>query len=223
MSNKIKVIIADDIPSISNRIKTILEKDGRFDILGIAKNGYEAVMLSTLHLPDILLLDIEMEEKDSGLKVAKELLSQFKQLKIIIMTIHEQDEYLFSAFEFGVSDYLFKDASPKDVIKSIIDTFHNQNTINPKVSNRLLQEFSRAKKSEQELIDNLDIFKSLTATEIEILKLFSRDYDRKQICELRHIEMSTLKTEINSILKKFNAKRIKDVLPKIEHIKWMKL
>ena len=174
MSNKIKVIIADDIPSISNRIKTILEKDGRFEILGIAKNGYEAVMLSTLHRPDILLLDIEMEEKDSGLKVAKELLSQFKQLKIIIMTIHEQDEYLFSAFEFGVSDYLFKDASPKDVIKSIIDTFHNQNTINPKVSNRLLQEFSRAKKSEQELIDNLDIFKSLTATEIEILKLFSK-------------------------------------------------
>lgn len=223
MEQKIKVIIADDLTSISNRIKNILEKDGRFEILGVANNGYEAVLLSTLHKPDILLLDIEMEEKDSGLKVAKELLSQFKNLKIIILTIHEQDHYLFSAFEFGVSDYLLKDASPKEIIKSLIDTYHNQNSINPRVANKLLQEFSRVKRSEQELINYLDIFKSLTPTEIEILKLFSKNYDRKQICELRHIEMSTLKTEINSILKKFNAKRIKDVLPKIEHIKWFDL
>ncbi len=214
MIEKIKVVIADDIPSIANRMKSILEKDGRFEILGVANNGYEAVLLSTLHKPDILLLDIEMEEKDSGLKVAKELLSQFENLKIIILTIHEQDQYLFSAFEFGVSDYLFKDASPKDIIKSIIDTYNNQNSINPRVASKLLQEFSRAKQSEQKLINSLEIFKSLTPTEIEILKLFSRDYSRKQVCELRHIEMSTLKTEINGILKKFNAKRIKDVLPK---------
>lgn len=223
MEQKIKVVIADDLTSISNRIKNILEKDGRFEILGVANNGYEAVLLSTLHKPDILLLDIEMEEKDSGLKVAKELLSQFNQLKIIILTIHEQDHYLFSAFEFGVSDYLLKDASPKEIIKSLIDTYNNQNSINPRVANKLLQEFSRAKRSEQELINYLEIFKSLTPTEIEILKLFSKDYERKQICELRHIEMSTLKTEINSILKKFSAKRIKDVLPKIEHIKWFDL
>jgi len=222
-SEKIRVVIADDIPSISNRIKSILDKDGRFDILGVAKNGYEAVLLSTMYQPDILLLDIEMEDKDTGLKVAKELLTKFSHLKIIILTIHEQDQYLFSAFEFGVSDYLFKDASAKDIVKSLFDTYHNQNSINPRVANKLLQEFSRAKKSEQELMSNLEIFKSLTPAEIEILKLFSRNYDRKQICELRHIEISTLKTEINSILKKFNAKRISEVLPKIEDIKWFNL
>lgn len=220
MNSKIKVVIADDLPSISNRIKTILEKDGHFEIVGIANNGYEAVLLSTLHKPDILLLDIEMEEKDSGLKVAKELLSQFDKLKIIIITIHDQDHYLFSAFEFGVSDYLLKDASPKEIVNSLIDTYYNQNSINPRVVNKLLQEFSRATRSEKDLINYLEIFKSLTPTEIEILKLFSKNYNRNQICDLRHIEMSTLKTEINSILKKFNAKRIKDVLPKIEHIKW---
>lgn len=223
MKQPISVLIADDLPSITNRIKNILSKDERFQVVDVASNGYEAIMLTAYHQPDFLLLDIEMEEKDTGLKVANELLSKFPHLKIIILTIHEHDEYLFSAFQIGVIDYLFKDATSSDIIKSLINAHTNQQSINPKIASRILQEFSRAKKSEQHLLTNLDIFKSLTPAEIEILKLFKQGLTRNDICDIRHIELSTLKTEINSILKKFNCKRIKDVLPKIEHIKWFDL
>lgn len=208
----IKVLIADDLQPICRRYQNYINKDSDMQAVGIAYSGKEVIEKATILTPDIILMDIEMETRTAGLDATKYILKQFPQTKIIILTVYEDDEFVFQAFQLGVSDYLLKDASPEEIISCIRDAYHNCSPIRPVIAEKIRREFQRVKTSEQSFLYCLHIITQMTQTEIDILDLLSQGYSRSQICEIRCVELSTVKTHIKSILKKFNKTSSAEVI-----------
>jgi len=212
VENKIRVLIAEDVEPIQKRYCTILSKDPSICVSGCAKNGYEAVMLAAIHKPDVILMDIEMEDREAGIRATREILNQFPEMKVIILTVYEEDEMIFSAFQAGASDYMIKNASPAEIIIGVRDAYHNRSPIRPMVAEKIRREFQRVKSKEESFLYNIHIFLQLTHTELDILDLLAQGKSRKEICDIRFVELSTVKTQIHSILKKFGKDSILDVI-----------
>ena len=212
MESKIKVLVAEDIESIRKRYCNIFAKDPSISVCGVAKNGYEAVMLAALHKPDVILMDLEMEDKEAGIQATREILRQFPDMKVVILTVYEEDEMIFSAFQAGAVDYLIKNATPSEIVNAVKDAYYNCSPIRPAVAQKIRREFQRVKINEDNYLSNIRILLQLTYTEIDILDLLAQGKSRKEICDIRCVEMSTLKSQIHSILKKFGKDSMNDVI-----------
>lgn len=173
--------------------------------------GKEAVALALQTQPDVILMDIEMEDRDAGLRAVENILGAKQNPKIIILTVYEEDELIFTAFRLGVTDYLIKNAPPQEILESIRNAYYNQSPLRPELASKILGEFKRIKTYETSFLFAVDIVSSLTVTELELLRLLLDGKSRREICELRHVEMSTVKTQINHILKKFDKKSVEEV------------
>jgi DNA-binding NarL/FixJ family response regulator len=214
--NVIRVLIAEDMEPIRKRYVKMLSETEDIKVISDVGSGEEAVAQTHLTHPDIILMDIEMESKDAGLRAAKELLEQYEGLKIIILTVYEEDELIYTAFQFGVCDYIKKNAKPADVIKSIRNVYLGKAPLRPELATKILGEFKRVKSYESSFLYAVNIVTSLTGTELEILNLLLQHRTRKEICRIRCVEMSTVKTQIRNILQKFDKKSINEVAAMIQ-------
>lgn len=208
----IRVLIADDLLPICKRYENYINKDPGMQAIGVCQTGSDVIEKALSMKPDIILMDIEMETRIAGLNATKHILSILPETKIIILTVYEDDEFVFQAFQLGVSDYLLKDASPQEIVACVKDAYHNFSPIRPVIAEKIRREFQRVKKSEQSFLYCLHIITQMTQTEIDILDLLSQGYSRTQICEIRCVELSTIKTHIKSILKKFNKTSSAEVI-----------
>lgn len=208
----IKVLIADDIETIHKRIGRIIAESPQFEVVGNAKTGYEATILATLHRPDVILMDIEMENRMAGITATREILKQFPELKIIILTVYEEDELVFAAFQAGVVDYIVKNAKPEDIVTAIRDAYENRSPIRPTIAQKIRKEFMRVKSAEASFVYYLNIVTQLTATELDVLDLLVQGKSRAAICDIRNVEANTVKSQIHSILKKFDRHSAEEVV-----------
>ena len=212
MNRPIKVLIAEDLEPLQNRYCSCLKKEDGISVVGCAGSGYESVMMAALYQPDVILMDVEMESRWAGLEATREILHQFPDMKIIVLTVASDDTTVFKAFQCGVVDYLIKDATSSDMISAVVDAYNGQSPIRPLVAEKIRKEFRRMKNSELSLLTDLQISSHLTNTELDILNLFMQGKTRAEICEIRHVELSTIKTQIHSILKKFDKNSVSEVL-----------
>lgn len=212
MEHSIKVLIVDDIPSVCKRINNILKKDDEITQIYTAHNGYEAILKTSLHNPDVILMDIHMETHTAGIKATHEILLHFPNIKIIMLTVYEEDELIFSAFQAGVVDYVLKDAKADVILSAVKDAYTDSSPIRPNIAKKLRGEFKRIKGNEESLLFYINIVSTLTSTELETLKLLCEGKSRSEICEIRFVEESTVKSQIRSILRKFKLKDTKEVI-----------
>ncbi|MGN6713927.1 two-component system, NarL family, response regulator LiaR [Anaerocolumna jejuensis DSM 15929] len=216
MNKNIHVLIAEDMEPIRKRYVKMLSETDDIEVIADVSNSEEAIEQTILKQPDIILMDIEMEKKDAGLRASKELLLQFPDLKIIILTVYEEDELIYTAFQFGVCDYILKNAKQEEVVTSIRNVYEGRTPLRPELATKILGEFKRVKAYESSFLYAVNIVTSLTETELEILKLLMKHTSRKDICRIRYVEMSTVKTQIRNILRKFNKKSIEEVIGMID-------
>lgn len=216
MNKNIHVLIAEDMEPIRKRYVKMLSETDDIEVIADVSNSEEAIEQTILKQPDIILMDIEMERKDAGLRASKELLLQFPDLKIIILTVYEEDELIYTAFQFGVCDYILKNAKQDEVVTSIRNVYEGRTPLRPELATKILGEFKRVKAYESSFLYAVNIVTSLTETELEILKLLMKHTSRKDICRIRYVEMSTVKTQIRNILRKFNKKSIEEVIGMID-------
>ncbi len=217
MSEKlIRVLIAEDMEPIRKRYVKMLSETEDMEVIADVSSGEEAILQVHNKKPDIVLIDIEMEKKDAGLWAAKELLGKYQDLKIIILTVYEEDELILTAFQFGVCDYILKNAKPKEVVESIRNVYYDKAPLRPELATKILDEFKRVKSYESSFLYAVNIVSSLTGTELEILNLLLQHKTRKEICKIRCVEMSTVKTQIHNILQKFNKKSVKEITAMID-------
>lgn len=215
-NNKIKVMIAEDIPSLCRRYEDILAQAEDITVVATAQNGYEAVMKSAVSRPDVILMDIEMESKYAGITATGQILSQFPGIKIVILTVYEEDAMVYAAFQAGACDYVQKTASPAALTQCVRDAFFERSVMKPQVARKIRTEFKRIKDNEESLIYTLYLIQLLTDTERDILASLNQGYSQKDICRMRYIEPATMKTHIRNIIKKMKCKTIEDVLVKAE-------
>jgi two-component system, NarL family, response regulator DegU len=197
---KITVLIADDHAMMRQGLKQILELENDITVIAQASNGSEAVKLVREKKPDIVLMDINMPGTN-GLQAIKELQFEKNSSKIIVLTIHEDREYLFKTIQMGAEGYVLKDAEPAVLIEAIRKVYSGQSYIQSNMTKELVKEFNRVTLHEKDKNE----LNNLTAREIEVLELIAEGMINKEIAKQLYISEKTVKNHVSNIFKKLNV------------------
>ena len=198
--NKISVLIADDHSMVRQGLKQILELEKDITVVSQASNGEEAVKMANLHKPDVILMDINMPGMN-GLQAIKELKQNKHPSRIIVLTIHEDREYLFKTLQMGAEGYVLKDAEPSVLIDAIRSVYNGQSYIQPNMTKELVKEFNRVTLHEKDKGEE----NNLTSREIEVLGLIAEGMINKEIARQLYISEKTVKNHVSNIFKKLNV------------------
>lgn len=205
------------------RLERIIKSVDNLSIVASAMTGYEAIAYAALKKPDIVLMDIEMESQMAGIQAASEIHKILPQTKIIMLTVHQDNNIVFAAFQTGIVDYLIKSAEKEEIIEAIYSAANNQSPIRPIIAEKIRQEFARIKKSEDQLTQFFKIIANLTQSELEVLKLLCTGFKRKEIAEIRAVEVETIKKQITSLLKKFDKNSTREIIKEVNELKLFEL
>lgn len=193
----IKVMIADDHSLIREGLRQLLEFDGSIKVVGEAANGVECLDNLTKYNPEVLLLDINMPVKN-GIDVLKKMKEDKSPVKVLILTVHNELEYLINAVDIGVEGYIMKDSDSSELKKAIRAVRDGENYIQssliPALNNRLLnRDVDREKVA------------SLTNRELEVLVQVANGMFNKEIATNLNISERTVKNHISNIFKKIDV------------------
>lgn len=190
-------MIADDHSMIREGLKNLLELDGDIQVIAEAENGIDCLNKLENCSPDVLLLDINMPEMN-GLEVLENLKSQKKKNKVLVLTVHNEVEYLMKAVDIGVNGYLLKDSESSELKKAIVSVYNGETYIQPSLIPSL-----NSKMIERSIDD--DKIGNLTNRELEVLKLLSVGMFNKEIAEDLSISERTVKNHVSNIFKKLDV------------------
>lgn len=197
MYRKIKVMIADDHSMIREGLKQLLELEGNFEVIAEANDGEECLQIVNTLNPDVLLLDINMPKKN-GLEVLRELKSRKSKMKVLVLTVHNEVEYLIKAMDIGINGYLLKDSESAKLKKAILTVIRGETYIQPD----LIPMLNSKMKSMKNDRDKLD---SLTRRELDVLKNLSVGMYNKEIATKLDISERTVKNHVSNIFKKIGV------------------
>ena len=198
--DKIRLLIADDHSMVRQGLKQILELEKDITVVALASNGDEAVKLAREYKPDVILMDINMPGTN-GIQAIKELKQDKHTCKVIVLTIHQDREYLFKTIQMGAEGYVLKDAEPSVLVEAIRSVFGGQSYIQSNMTKELVKEFNRVTLHEKDRNEE----NSLTAREVEVLELIAEGMINKEIAKQLYISEKTVKNHVSNIFKKLNV------------------
>lgn len=193
----IEVMIADDHSMVREGLKQLLELDGDILITGEASDGIECLKLLEESLPQVLLLDINMPNMN-GLEVLEKIKEKKIDTKVIILTVHNEVEYLLKAVEIGIDGYMLKDSDSNELKNAILSVIQGESYIQPSLIPILNSKMIERDVEKEKL--NL-----LTKREVDVLKLMAVGSYNKEIGEKLNISERTVKNHISSIFKKIEV------------------
>ncbi len=200
---KIKVILVDDQVLFIESLKTVLEAIADdIQIIGTAYNGKEAINLIKRNVPDIALLDVRMPVMD-GVETASYIVQHFPDVKVMMLTTFDDDQYAHQALERGAMGYMLKDMPPRDLVKSIRALAAGSIQISPQIFHKLLYSENSGSEyaNDEEIKLMLD---KLSKREKDILQVLSEGLDNQEIAERKFIAEQTVKNHIHNIYSKLN-------------------
>ncbi|MCQ6561757.1 response regulator transcription factor [Paenibacillus mendelii] len=212
MAELIRIIVAEDLDVLREHFCKLIQHEEDLSVIGQAASGKEVLrLIAELGPPDIILMDIEMDVKHDGIMTAKKVLEQHPETRIIFLTVHEDEETVFSAFDTGAVDYVLKTSTSEAIVQSIRSAHSGLVQVRPEVAYKIKNEFSRIRRNQEALMAATLLLSQMTPSELAVLNLLLKDMKIAQIAKERQVEQSTIKTQINMILKKFDKKRTKEV------------
>ncbi|MFC4402633.1 response regulator [Gracilibacillus xinjiangensis] len=196
----IKILLAEDQAIVRQGIKMMLETDPTIHVTGEAKNGQEALKLREQNYYDMAILDIRMPEMD-GLQAAKELLRRFPEMKVLMLTTFNDEEYAVQALKIGVHGYLLKDAEASQLIHAIKNCLAGGLQLPGEVAKKVVPHLleKRAPVNEGHPV-------SLTKRETDILCLLGEGKSNKEIAEALALSVGTVKNHISQLLDKLELR-----------------
>jgi len=210
-SKMIRIIIADDHKLIREGIKKLLHLNKGIKIVGEAANGNETLELVKFLKPDILIVDVNMPIK-SGLEVLEEIKVTTSEVKVILLTIHDDEESLKKALSLGADGYILKDSNPSKISEIIDSILSGETYIDKRLVNLLVDIYKKDHLSEE------NKFHELTNREIEVLYFLSNGFTNNEIVLELFIAEKTVKNYVTSIYSKLNvSNRVKAALFAIEN------
>ncbi len=196
MNENIQIVIADDHPIMRKGLRTLIESEPGFHVIGEASDGEEAVRLASDLRPDVILMDLVMPHKD-GIAAISQISQGHPEIKLLVLTSFCDDDKVFPAIKAGASGYLLKDSTPDELLKSIQDVYAGRPSLHPSIAVKLMRELNgRPKVQETE--------EPLTEREVEILKMVAQGMNNQQIARSLVISERTVSTHISNILNKLH-------------------
>lgn len=215
----IRIFIADDFQILVEDLEEMIKEQEDMCVTGTACSGREALEKLQSAQCDIVLMDIEMEEMNTGILVTEKLKEIRPELKIIFLTAHETDQIIITAMGAGAVDYIVKGISEEEVLLHIRAAYDGKTLLDNKVQKVVLKEYTRARRSEQSLLYFVNNLSALTAAERELVKLLLDGKKVSEIAAIRCVEKVTVKTQIKGLLRKFKCSRTKEIVKMIHELK----
>lgn len=214
--DKIRIIICDDMPFIAENFKNILNTYQDIEVVAIATNSSDCIQYTKEFYPDILLLDVQMNVYDEGIIILEKVKELCPDVRVIMCTIHDEDEYILRSFVLGASGYIVKTEPTEVIANTIREVYKNNVSLNATIAKRILKTTVAAQNDKEQILSLLDIIATLTCAEYEILKMIYNGESYKRIAEQRYVEEVTVRSQVNKILKKFNYKSMNQLINYLE-------
>jgi DNA-binding NarL/FixJ family response regulator len=199
----VRVLVADDQELVRAGLRMVLEAEDDFEIVGEAADGAQAVDLARKHKPDVVLMDVRMPGVD-GIEATRRLVQGevADQVRVLILTTFDLDDYVYAALRAGASGFLLKDAPSDDLIQAIRIVASGDALLAPSVTRRLIDEFARTPSPDVRTAA-LD---SLTEREHEVLQLVAQGLSNAEIAAELVVEETTVKTHVRHVLQKLGLR-----------------
>jgi len=211
----IKVVLADDHVVVRNGIKMLLESAGEIKVIGEASNGQEALDVVSHLQPDVLIIDIRMPIMN-GLEATSKLGTYSDKTKALILSMHNDEEYVLQAMDSGASGYLLKDTSKEEFIKAIHSVYQGGKYFSGDISNILVNSYLNVKSNKQGTTSKKSNQYDLTKREKEILTLIINGKNNKDIADQLGKSVRTIETHRFNIMKKLNVSNVVELIKKVE-------
>ena len=195
---KIRILLADDHTILRSGIRALLEVEPGLSVIGEAEDGRAAVSMACKLKPNVVLMDIAMPLLN-GLEATRQIKIQCPDVKVLVLSMHDNEEYIRQALEAGAMGYILKDAAPGELIGAIRSVYRGEAVLSPAVTRLVIEDYLRwGGTRPQEESD------SLSPREREVLQLIAEGYTNKQIAEILSISIKTVQAHRNNLMQKLD-------------------
>ncbi|MEB1805860.1 MAG: response regulator transcription factor [Bacillaceae bacterium] len=197
-----KLLIVDDHIVVRSGLTMLLNGKNDIEVVGEAAEGDEAIRKAQELKPDVILMDLSMPQGKGGLAATTEIKQLLPDTAVLVLTMHDDDEYLFNAIHAGASGYILKSSPHEDLLAAIQSVYTGNAYLNPTATKRLMSEYM------EKLSDggNSKTFESLSQREREVLEWIAKGYSNKEIAENLIISVKTVETHKSNIMEKLHLK-----------------
>jgi len=210
---KVKLMLVDDHKIVRQGIKKLLEEEPDLQVAGEAANGREAVKKATELKPDVILMDITLSNLN-GLEATKQIKKVLPDVKVIMLTMHKNEEYVLQSFQAGASGYILKEGAVEELVSAIRSIHQDKSFLSPTISKTLIDAYLR----KMETGKTETPFDLLTDREREVLQLIAEGYTNREVAKSLFISVKTVEAHRAHIMQKLNihdiAKLVKYAIQK---------
>jgi len=200
MQPKHRIVIADDHTILRQGLRALLESDQEFQVIGEAEDGREAVQCAEDLSPDVIVMDLSMPRMH-GIEAIREIRRRTPQTRILVLTVHKNEEYILATFKAGANGYVLKDATHAELVTALRTLLHGKPYLSPAISETVIEGYLEGKKS----LKAESSWDSLTPREREIVKLIAEGYRNREIADFLCISVKTAEKHRANLMKKLDV------------------
>jgi len=203
---KIRILLAEDHTIVRKGIRSLLDNEPAFEVVGEAENGRDAVRKAELLQPDIVLMDHTMPLLN-GLEALRQIKKILPAIRVVILTMHTNEEYVFQFLQAGAEGYLVKQTAPTDLVEAIRAVYAGQSFLSPTISRTVIDEYVRHASSSK--VDSLD---KLTDREREVLQLLAESRTANEIAAQLNISVKTVGVHRMNLMQKLEISNATELI-----------
>ncbi len=204
--DKIRILLADDHTIVRDGIRSIIEDEKDMQVVAEAEDGFSAVRLACTIKPDVVLMDIAMPLLN-GLEATRQIRRDCPQIKVLILTMHENEEYIRQVLAIGAMGYILKDTAARDLLDAIRSVHAGEIVLSPAITRLVVEDYLRWGDLQPKNTTN-----GLTAREREILQLIAEGHTNKEIAEILSITIKTVQAHRNNLMSKLDLHDRSDLI-----------
>ena len=201
----IKVLVADDQELIRQSLQIVLNSKENIEVTDVAANGQEVIRKVREKKPDVILMDIRMPKMD-GVQCTKIIKENHPDIKIIILTTFDDDEYVYNALKFGASGYLLKGVSMDELVDAIMTVYSGRAMINPDIATKVVRLFSQMAKTDYIIPVGIKDENDLTRNEWRVIAEVGRGASNREIADRLCLSEGTVRNYLSAILGKLELR-----------------
>ena len=194
----IRVLVADDHTILRDGIRSLLDEDPKIVVVGEAENGQAAVKMACQLEPDVVLMDIAMPILN-GLEATRQIKRDLPRVKVLILSMYDDDAYIQQALTYGAMGYILKDASASELLSAIYTVHKGEAVLSPPITRLVIEDYLRWGGLQNKGTDN-----SISPREHEVLQLIAEGYSNKEIAKILSISIKTVQTHRANLMKKLD-------------------